>query len=261
MVDPSVTNYLDEKVNLILDTFTETNRTLREELRDEFMKINTNIDNKIKPIVQRLNQVEGTTDDNTRMVEIHEKERRKRNVILFGLDQERDENFKSLEEKVLQIIQDKMNITIHSMEVDSIKRFGKPTNTNKRPIMITLTTWKRKMEIITNGRKLKGTGLVVKEDFPPQVQEEKKKLYTEMKTLRNQGKRVYIKHNKLVVSEHDKVNNKVMMEVETVQETNDNERQKRKAEEPIEQLRKSKGTPVSKKHATHQRTGSGTISS
>ncbi|KAI5695396.1 hypothetical protein M8J75_013271 [Diaphorina citri] len=121
------------------------------------------------------------------------------------------------------------------------------------------------MEIITNGKRLKGTGIAIKEDFPPEVQEIRKKLYLEMQTLRSQGKRAYIKYDKLVVQDNNQIENKDVEEMEhdfVSDEGEDNnreepERQKRKAEtELAAEANTSKGTPGVKKYLTHQRTSS-----
>ncbi|KAI5703466.1 hypothetical protein M8J75_012003 [Diaphorina citri] len=157
---------MDEKtLETILARFDESNRMMKE----EFEKTNTNIDRKLDIIGKRLDVVENKVETNTKKVEMYEKEKRKRNVLIFGMEQEVDENYVSLEEKVRNMIREKMEISILSTEIDSIRRFGKTQN-NKRPIIMALTTWKRKMELLTNGKKLKNSGYSIKEDFPPEVQ-------------------------------------------------------------------------------------------
>lgn len=251
---------MDQKsLETILARIDESNNLMKQ----EFEKTNLKIDKKLEPIVKRLDELEGKTEKNTNKINEWEREKRKRNIIIFGVDQEEGENFKILEEKVRNLIREKMDIMIMSTEIDSIRRFGKAKT--KRPIMITLTTWKRKMEIITNGKRLKGTGIAIKEDFPPEVQEIRKKLYLEMQTLRSQGKRAYIKYDKLVVQDNNQIENKDVEEMEhdfVSDEGEDNnreepERQKRKAEtELAAEANTSKGTPGVKKYLTHQRTSS-----
>ncbi|KAI5740770.1 hypothetical protein M8J76_006999 [Diaphorina citri] len=248
---------MDEKtLETILARFDESNRMMKE----EFEKTNTNIDRKLDIIGKRLDVVENKVETNTKKVEMYEKEKRKRNVLIFGMEQEADENYVSLEEKVRNMIREKMEISILSTEIDSIRRFGKTQN-NKRPIIMALTTWKRKMELLTNGKKLKNSGYSIKEDFPPEVQKIRKDLYEEMMKHRREGKKAYIRYDKLIISGNEKEDNEV--EDVNMEESGDEARgiegTKRKAEsEPEREIVTDKitATPNRKKYLTHQRSTS-----
>uniref|UniRef100_A0A8D8M929 Uncharacterized protein n=1 Tax=Cacopsylla melanoneura TaxID=428564 RepID=A0A8D8M929_9HEMI len=194
-----------------------------------------------------------------------EKEKRKRNVIIFGIEQEQGENYATLEEKLRNMIREKMDITILSTEVDSVKRFGRAQN-NQRPIIMALTTWKRKMELISNGRKLKGTGISIREDFPQEVQITRKSLYEEMMEHRRNGRKAYIRYDKLIIEGNENNGNKKeedekeeieMMEDET-KGGSGSEKGKRKAETDLElELKKDNRKQILKKTITRQRSYSG----
>uniref|UniRef100_A0A8D9BR67 Endonuclease-reverse transcriptase n=2 Tax=Cacopsylla melanoneura TaxID=428564 RepID=A0A8D9BR67_9HEMI len=234
----------------------------KEMMKKEFQKMNINIDKKIKPVVKRVTDVEQKVGVNSEKINNLEKEKRKRNVVIFGLEQDQNENFKSLEEKVLKMIRDKMEIEIYPFEVDFIKRIGK--SNDKKPVLMGLTTWKRKMEIISNGKKLKDSGISVKEDYPPEVQEIRKKLFEDMKTEREKGNKAYIRYNKLIVeakpTETDNNDNrgkgKEKEEGEPIEDVDmsTHDGNKRKAETPLEPVKKNSN--VLKKYITLERRGS-----
>lgn len=66
--------------------------------------------------------------------------------------------------------------------------------------MFGLTTWKKKIQILTNCNKLKGSKLTIKEDYPQDVVETRKKLYPLLKKYREQNKNAVIKYDKLFVN-------------------------------------------------------------
>lgn len=202
--------------------------------KKQFEETNENIDKKLKPIVSRIVEIEKKVDINTKRTDEWEKAKRKRNIIIFGMEQEKEENYITLEEKVRNMLREKMDITVLSTEVDSIKRIGK--DPNKRPIFMALTTWRKKMEIITNGKKLKNTGIFISEDYPPEVQKIRKELAVVLKEHRKNGKKAYIKYDKIVIvgenNGEDNLEEDEKMD-EDVEEINETDYAKRKAENEL----------------------------
>uniref|UniRef100_A0A8D8SLS5 Endonuclease-reverse transcriptase n=1 Tax=Cacopsylla melanoneura TaxID=428564 RepID=A0A8D8SLS5_9HEMI len=149
---------MSEILDKVVAELAASRTMMMEEFRNTNAKIDT-MEKKLDPLMKRMDIVEKKMETYTKQMDTYyEKEKRKRNVIIFGIEQEQGENYATLEEKLRNMIREKMDITILSTEVDSVKRFGRAQN-NQRPIIMALTTWKRKMELISNGRKLKGTGI------------------------------------------------------------------------------------------------------
>lgn len=257
---------MSEKIDLIVAEMTESRRVMMEEFSKTNNKIDM-VDKKLDPLTTRLDNVEIKVENNSKKIEScdkeMEREKRKRNVIIFGIEVDEEENYLSLEEKVRNLIREKMNITILSTEVDSIRRFGNVQN-NKRPIIMSLTTWKRKMELISNGRHLKGTGIIIKEDFPKEVQQIRKALYDEMMEHRRNGRKAFIKYDKLIVdgiemNEKQQDEEVVEMMEEDTEKGGGNEKGKRKADTaPGQEMTSSKDKPVIKKMLSHTRSHSAT---
>lgn len=92
-----------------------------------------------------------------------------------------------------------MKVDCQSRDIEVVSRMGKKSG-KIRPIIVTLTTMGKKIELLKNKKMLQETStFYIKEDFPPEVLEERKKLSTQLQQERQQGKKAYIKYNKLVI--------------------------------------------------------------
>uniref|UniRef100_A0A8D8YTI4 Endonuclease-reverse transcriptase n=2 Tax=Cacopsylla melanoneura TaxID=428564 RepID=A0A8D8YTI4_9HEMI len=191
-----------EKLANIEAKFQADNENMQKQMRLQFEQVNANIDKKLDSYLKKLEIVETKVEEIAKKVQSMEREKTRRNLVIFGVQQEEGENYKNLEEKVLKIVRENMEIQIQETEIDFIRRFGK--GENKNPIMLGLTTWRRKMQIITSGRKLKNTGWAVDEDYPLEVQAIRKQLYPKMKAERAKGKKAFLKYDQLIVSDTNK---------------------------------------------------------
>uniref|UniRef100_A0A8D8SKC9 Endonuclease-reverse transcriptase n=1 Tax=Cacopsylla melanoneura TaxID=428564 RepID=A0A8D8SKC9_9HEMI len=252
---------MSEILDKVVAELAASRTMMMEEFRNTNAKIDT-MEKKLDPLMERMDIVEKKMETYTKQMDTYyEKEKRKRNVIIFGIEQEQGENYATLEEKLRNMIREKMDITILSTEVDSVKRFGRAQN-NQRPIIMALTTWKRKMELISNGRKLKGTGISIREDFPQEVQITRKSLYEEMMEHRRNGRKAYIRYDKLIVEGNEKNennrNNEIEMMEDDTEEESGSDKGKRKAETDLElELKKDNRKQILKKTITRQRSYSG----
>ncbi|CAH0727985.1 unnamed protein product, partial [Brenthis ino] len=92
-----------------------------------------------------------------------------------------------------------MKVDCQKGDIEYVSRMGKKSD-KTRPIIVTLTTMGKKIELLKNKKMLQNSGTYyIKEDFPPEVLEERKKLNIQLQREREQGKKAYIKYNKLVI--------------------------------------------------------------
>ncbi|KAI5751693.1 hypothetical protein M8J77_010005 [Diaphorina citri] len=192
---------MEETMKNFMAQITSKLDTNNQLIKSEAEKINTNMNKKLQPLVKEVTEMKQKVQNLEKNIEINmsriNKIEKKRNLIIFGLEQEEEEDPTMLEEKLLQLFKEKLNIKVETFEIDFIKRFGKAKD--KKPIVVGLTTWKRKISILTQTPKLKGTNIVIKEDFPKDVIEIRKKLYPQMKTYREQNRKAILKYDKLYV--------------------------------------------------------------
>uniref|UniRef100_A0A8D8Q4Q5 Transposase n=1 Tax=Cacopsylla melanoneura TaxID=428564 RepID=A0A8D8Q4Q5_9HEMI len=174
-----------EETNNLIQSESEKSRniidTLVTQMTEEMNKLRT----KVKEMEKRIVENERRTD----------RIKNKQNLVIFGVKEETQENPATLENEVLKLIKTKLNVTIEKSEVDHIKRFGKAKD--KKPIMLKLTTWKKKAQVLANTSKLKNTNIVIKEDIPKDIMDIRKKLYPKMKMYREQNRHAIIRYDKL----------------------------------------------------------------
>lgn len=124
---------------------------------------------------------------------------RKRNVLFFGVE-ERERSYQELEKKVLDIINNIQNIKCNENNIESVRRLGRK-GTKIRPIVVTLTTMGLKIKILKAKKTLESSTYYLKEDFPPEIQNKRKELQSELEKERASGNRAIIKYDRIVILE------------------------------------------------------------
>lgn len=156
---------------------------------------------KLESISENLDTAKLVLDDHSKQLSGCDYEKRRKNVVIYGVSEDNND----LENLVLNLFRHKMQINDFSlMEVDFCRRLGKNINpSNPRPILVGLTTQRRKTQILKNSSLLKGSGIYVRQDASPGVREAQKKLRAERDNLRKEGKFAVINKGKLFTNEED----------------------------------------------------------
>ncbi|KAL4721368.1 hypothetical protein ACJJTC_010017 [Scirpophaga incertulas] len=93
-----------------------------------------------------------------------------------------------------------MKINCNKENIEEVRRLGKKQEGGKiRPIVVSFNTIGIKIKLLKNKRELNETPYYIKEDFPPEVLEERKKLSAQLLEERNKGRKAFINYNKLVI--------------------------------------------------------------
>lgn len=124
---------------------------------------------------------------------------RSKNIVIKGIADEERENENLTKEKIDRVIQ-KIGVNVEiERDIDEIGRIGKFEEGKKRPILVKLLKESTKSKILKNAKQLKGTTIWIEEDFPKNIQEERRTLIPRLKEARNRGHRAVLKYNKLIV--------------------------------------------------------------
>lgn len=180
-----------------------------ELMKNLSLNLRADVKTEITPIVERLNLLE--TKVNTQEIVItelkdklqaestkNEQERRRRNILLYNVEENATENSELLENLVLLFLKEKLKIECKTESIDYVSRIGKLGSSN-RPIMVRFLTLNKKLEVLRNRKFLINTNYGMSEDFSKEIREKRKELIPEMTKLRSEGKRVILKMDKLVV--------------------------------------------------------------
>lgn len=153
----------------------------------------------MKQIKDENKKLKSKVEEQEEKIERLERTIRSKNIIIKGINEEERENQNTIKERVNLVMQ-KMGVNVEmEKDIDEIARIGKYTPGRKRPIMVKLLRESTKSEIFRNAKQLKGTDIWIEEDFPKNIQEERRALIPKLKDARNRGYRAVLRYNKLIV--------------------------------------------------------------
>lgn len=148
-------------------------------------------------------KLEGEIRKQNEKIILLEKELRKRNLIIFGIEEMENEDYQIQQAKVQEVFDKTGAQAATANDIIDIRRLGKKTGNSTRPMMVELSSGNKKMEILRLSKNLKNTGWSINEDFPKEIQAQRKELLEQMKKARNEGHKATVKYNKLIVDGKD----------------------------------------------------------
>ncbi|KAJ2940572.1 hypothetical protein O0L34_g6512 [Tuta absoluta] len=155
--------------------------------------INDELDDILKQLKECQTKIETLEEKVTSL----EREKRNHNLVFHGIPETSGEKA----ETIMEIVKNDLKVNIKIEDIDTVRKMGR---NDKAPLIIRLTSLKKKQEILRNKKKLKGKSISITEDYPKEVLEERKALREKMEAERKEGKYAIIKYNKLVVKEKTK---------------------------------------------------------
>ncbi|KOB58179.1 Endonuclease-reverse transcriptase [Operophtera brumata] len=167
--------------------------------------INSNIDKKFATLELKYNTLQKSVDMQSQRIQQLERKIRKKNLIFFGVE-ESERNYFDLQQGILDILEQKMGLNCNETNIEEVRRLGMKDDGKKRPIVVTLNTLGVKINILKNKKKLDCTPYYIKEDFPPEILEERKKLSAQLLEERNNGRKAFLKYNKLIIIPEEQEN-------------------------------------------------------
>lgn len=188
-----------QKMNENLMKEANENKDLKQKLLADSKEVKEKID-------KILVEVDGTKlgiQENKQRIDRLEDEKRRRNIIIFGIAETEQEQKELLESKVFEVLRGIMKSTITSEEIDFITRMGPKDNKRTKPrgVLVMLTTLRRKINLMSLKIKLRDTDFYLAEHFSQEIVNKRKPLLEEAKKLRKEGKYAVVKYDKLVCTE------------------------------------------------------------
>lgn len=164
--------------------------------------INKNIDEKFSRIETKTNQLEIKIEQQQRSIDFLDRQIRKKNLVFFGVE-ETERNYEDLLNLILDIINTKMEVLCERWEIETVIRIGK-SNGRSRPVVVTISTTSRKLELLRKKKSLENTDIYIKEDYSPAVLQKQKELQEDLKRQRESGKIVALRYDKIVTLDTQK---------------------------------------------------------
>lgn len=167
---------------------------------------------KVEEQKQKANQLEKENIFLKNKVEILERNLKKNNIIIFGLENQ-DTSSLAITEKLSTLL----GVVVRESDLNNSYPVGK---TEKPPVKVEFISYLKKLDILKQCRKLKGTGITISHDLTLEQRREHKILKHYLnKSRENPTHRSFIKGNKLYV-------NDTVYTVNELEEINNSEEQK-----------------------------------
>ncbi|XP_063369379.1 uncharacterized protein LOC134657745 [Cydia amplana] len=160
--------------------------------------IKTHMDEKFENLNGDLGNIHSQIKEQEKRLDLLERNAIQRNLVFFGVE-ESEKSYFHLQNNIIDIVNNKMKVSILELEVQAVRRMGKKGD-RPRPISVTFSTLGKKIKILQTKKELKGSNIYIKEEFPAKilkVEELEKKRQEEI----NKGNTAFIKYDKLVVKE------------------------------------------------------------
>lgn len=173
------------------------------QIQEKLSSLEEKMDNNmevIRDLKEENEKLKQTIKQQDERIESIEREIRKKNVIIKGVEDKEDEKPEEREEKVKGIFERMGMGRMRDEEMTEIRRIGAFSTGKKRPLLVKFKTWDKKMEMYSHTKNLKGSEVWIDEDYTKAVQERRKYLIPIMKEARQKGQRAILKHDKLIVN-------------------------------------------------------------
>jgi hypothetical protein len=126
-----------------------------------------------------------------------DEERRKNNIIIFGLQERGDESYLETLDMVVKFLGDKMGVEISRENIDYLTRLGR--RRGEPPILIKFMTFFKKLEVWRNKRNLTGTKIRVDEDLSMEGRK-MRELIPYLKDAKKWGHKAFLRKHALMVN-------------------------------------------------------------
>lgn len=161
----------------------------------------------IDSMLQKMKSIEkehnkASTELKSEIVDLKSRSMRD-NLIFYGIEEEQGEKDEDCVRKVLELIEDKLEIVgaKDTVKLHRAHRMGKYNNTKTRPIVAKFAYYPEREEVRSKARKLVRP-LGISQQFPREVMDERKRLIPIMIKARQDKKDAYIAVDKLFINGH-----------------------------------------------------------
>lgn len=162
-------------------------KDIKEQLSDLGSKVDENSED-IRQLQMDQGELWEIIKQQRSRIEALERTKKKNNIIIKGIKEKDEESRSELIERVIQLFNETLKIHFHSDHINFIKRLGAPKANKERPIILSLTSWIKKTEIMFNRNKLTGTNIFISDDLSKDEMVVRRELLLYQKKFKEVGK-------------------------------------------------------------------------
>lgn len=160
--------------------------------------INNAVTNSVYSIQSELNthssQISSLQQENTELKQAFitqakqfDSQRRRKNLIIHGLEHTLNEDYASLQNSIINLLCEQLGVDFSINDINFARRIGKRASDHVSPILLSLTSQRKKLDILNASHKLKGSEVSIANDYSKEVLATRKSLLPLVKALKEKG--------------------------------------------------------------------------
>lgn len=157
IIESCIERVLDRKLDSFLKKVEENTRKIRE-----VEQIIDSQSTKMKDLQTKIDFLQNACNRMVKENNDLEQYSRRNCLRIFGIPETENE---STDDEVIKFAKSRLDVQIDPSEIDRSHRIGKPGSPSPRHIIVKFLSYSVRQRVIKNRRRLKGTGIVVKEDL------------------------------------------------------------------------------------------------
>lgn len=172
---------------------------MRQELRESFkenkseiLKLRDEMKKREKEWMEERQKLWEKIENMEIKMETQEKEKKKNNIVIRGLEVRAEEN---LENKVEEFLSKEVKVNVKLIEAYKIGR-----HEGKQPIIAKVQSWKQKADVMSNKRNLKGKKIYIDNDLTVKEMIIQKKIREVANEEVKMGSKVRIGYQKVIIN-------------------------------------------------------------
>lgn len=122
------------------------------------------------------------------------------NVIFMNIREAKNENYKSLLQKVIQVLNRIMRLRVSTNNIVMASRINCKDTDHVRPVVVTFTNFETKLRVLAARNKLKKSNFDIFDDYSDAINQRRVLLLPFLHEKRRQGQRVSIVQDRLIVN-------------------------------------------------------------
>lgn len=122
------------------------------------------------------------------------------NVIFMNIREAKNENYKSLLQKVIQVLNRIMRLRVSTNNIVMAIRINCKDTDHVRPVVVTFTNFETKLRVLAARNKLKKSNFDIFDDYSDAINQRRVLLLPFLHEKRRQGQRVSIVQDRLIVN-------------------------------------------------------------
>lgn len=176
----------------------EGNIKKTEEIKDMLVATNKKLEGmekELKTTKRDCKELMKLNKTQSRKIKVLDREIRVKNLVLYGLQVDPDNDMSS---EILKVFNTKLGVNCLESDICFIRKLG--NNLNKPIFLVKFESERKRNEILYKRFHLKGTSIVLTEDFPQEIREERKVLYKYYKQAQEKGVNIKLRYNYVIVN-------------------------------------------------------------